>query len=246
MTLVGFEAWQLMALAAIVMVAHIVETTLGFGATLIALSLGSFLASLEPWMAVLVALGFVQSGWLAVSGRVHIAWDALARIILPVAAAGLAVGILVRDAAGHEALRKGFGIFVAMLASIEVFRLFRAKAQTPLVAGGLPHLFLGGIIHGLFATGGPLVVYYAGRTLVTRLEFRATLAVLWLILNSVLGAQLALAGRLGFGTLMLALLMLPAAITGIAIGERLKMNEQKFKFATFGLLVLAGVLLAVR
>lgn len=246
MSLAGFEAWQLVVLAGIVMLAHSVETALGFGSTLLALSLGTFLVPLETWMAVLVALGFVQSGWLAASGRVHIAWDPLARIILPVAGAGLVVGIFVRDAAGHEALRKAFGVFVASLASVEVFRLLRARAQPPLVAGGLPHLFLGGIVHGLFATGGPLVVYYAGRTLARRVEFRATLAVLWLTLNAGLAFQLIRAGRLNDTTLRLAAVMLPAALLGIAVGERLKMNEHKFKFATFGLLMVAGVLLAVR
>ena len=50
----------------------------------------------------------------------------------------------------------------------------------------LGFLALGGIAHGLFGTGGPMIVYVARRRLADKLAFRSTLAVLWLALNAAL------------------------------------------------------------
>ena len=55
-------------------------------------------------------------------------------------------------------------------------------------------LGLGGFVHGLFGTGGPMIVYVVRRRLADKRAFRSTLAVLWLVLNIGLLSKFALAG----------------------------------------------------
>jgi uncharacterized membrane protein YfcA len=55
--------------------------------------------------------------------------------------------------------------------------------------GRLPYyliLVVGGMVHGAFASGGPLVVLYASKTLTDKGSFRATLCLLWTTLNTLL------------------------------------------------------------
>lgn len=50
-------------------------------------------------------------------------------------------------------------------------------------------LVAGGFIHGVFSSGGPLVVIYARNALVDKSNFRATISMFWLSLNTVMLVQ---------------------------------------------------------
>lgn len=103
-------------------------------------------------------------------------------------------------------------------------------------------------MHGAFATGGPFVVYVTGRDLADKATFRATISTLWALLGMVLCATYALDGSLGASSLAAsAVLALPAA-TGLVLGEWLhaRAQAQTFRTALFGMLLVAGVLLAIR
>jgi hypothetical protein len=197
-------------------------------------------------MAVLVGLGLVQSSWLASRGFRHVDWPRLFRLILPSAAAGLAVGIGIRDLVNGRWLSVLFGVFVTIFSMIELDSLRKKAVRAPLPAKGVPYLVAGGVVHGLFATGGPLVVYYAGRAIHSRAVFRSTLAILWLVLNIVLLTQLSLAGTYTMATLKSSAFLLPAALFGITLGEWMPVADEAFHKPTFALLAITGLALVIR
>lgn len=233
---------ELLLLAGIILLAHTAETVLGFGATLIALALGVHLFPLDELLLILVVLGLVQSTWLILRGYRHIDWPCLLRRIIPFAAFGMAGGIALRGAAPEYTLKLILGTFVMAIAAWELRRHFRKATPAAPFSGSRAAAILsaGGVFHGLFASGGPLVVYYASRRLTTPVVFRSTLAVLWFALNAVLFMQLTWAGSWQTSPLPLLGFLLVAAVLGIAVGESLRINKDHFRILTYGLLLMSG------
>lgn len=233
----------LLGLAAILVVAHTAETILGFGSTLIALSLGVHLFPLEKLLSALVMFGLVQSVWILSRAWRHIDRTLLLTRILPFAAIGLAAGIFLRDVAGETLLKHILGGFVVAVAAVELVLLARnhpRKFGVPLHTAA-PLLVGGGIFHGLFASGGPLIVYYSSRAIPRPEVFRATLSALWLVLNIVLIVQLGLQGRVTPEVTKIFGSALPGALTGMLIGSRIKLHARGFQALTYGLLLVAGI-----
>jgi hypothetical protein len=236
---------NLLLLGCILVVAHIAETTLGFGATVIALALGVHLVPLETLIPVLVILALLQSIWLVARWFRHIEWRILLRHILPAAGVGIPIGIWCRELADESQLRTILGAFIVVVSSVELVRLFRGKTL-----GGefhwysrIPLLAAGGIFHGLFATGGPLIVYYASRQLRTQTSFRATLSTLWLVLNTVLLITFFINAQIGSETIKMTAIVLPGLLAGIVLGSLIRVHELTFRKITYGLLLVSGLVL---
>ena len=116
------------------------------------------------------------------------------------------------------------------------------------VRGGTLLLWLAGVVHGAWGSGGPLVVFVTGRDVEDASARRATLAVLWIALNAVLLASLILDGRVDARTLMQTLALLPVVVVALTLGEWLAARLSDRPFRAFGaaLLGAAGVLLILR
>ena len=242
------EITNILLLALILVLAHVVETTLGFGDTIISLAFGLFLFPLEVLLPALVALAILQSAWLVIRWHRQVNWRLLLITILPLAFAGMLGGILIRDYANETVLIIVLGVFIVLVSSVELIGLhLRKSAAGPLPRClAVPVLLGGGIFHGLFATGGPLVVYYAGREIREPQAFLGTLAVLWLILNVVLYATMWMAGSAGVQSLQLAGMVLPGFIAGVVIGSFIKVKELTFKKLTWSVLLIVGIIQLIR
>jgi len=192
---------------------------------------------LEQLLPVLVGLNLVVSLYIVVRHRAAIAWPVLLRRVLP--------PMLLFRLGSSAALERGFGLFVAALAGIELLAA-RAPVALPARSGALV-LLAGGLMHGLYASGGPMAVYYASRQLPDKGHFRSTLSVLWLLLNAVLIGSYLFGGKLGQGTAELIALNLPALCAGIWCGEWLhgRLPQTAFRRIVLVLLLAGGLVLLV-
>jgi uncharacterized membrane protein YfcA len=240
----------LFLLSCILVAAHMVETVTGFGATVIALSLGVHLVDVRELVAALVLVAWIQSAWILLRSFRHTQGRLLFTRILPACALGFPLGIWCFRALGGEGLKVLLGVFVTAVASMELRRLYRKNtAARPLSRpAGFGLLAAGGFFHGLFASGGPLIVYYASRALQDKTAFRVTLSALWLILNSVLIAFYIPTGRMAGQAPALALCLLPAVALGILSGEILhsRVNEETFRKIVQIVLLFTGLTLLVQ
>lgn len=236
------------ALAAIVLVAFGTEAALGFGAMVISIALGAQLAPIGALLPVLVPLNLCLSVYLAVRYRRDVDRRFLARRILPPVIVGVPLGLLAFARLPGGVLVRLFGGFVVTLAALELVRILRRASPRdlgPITRNLL--LVAGGAVHGAFATGGPFVVYVAGRELADKAAFRATISALWALLGAILCATYALDGSLGVSSLAAsAVLAIPAA-AGLVVGEWLhaRAQAQTFRTALFAMLLVAGLLLAL-
>jgi len=239
----------LILLALIIIAAHLVETVTGFGATVIALALAVHLVPLPTLVVTLVILAWVQSAYLIARGYRHIDFAMLFKRVLPICGVGLAVGAYLFSVLDVPLLKKVLGGFVVAVAAVELWRL-RRDQQTPgrlrpLIGASL--LAGGGIIHGMFASGGPLIVYHASREIPDKQVFRVTLSMLWILLNSALLISYGISGRIDVASAALAGKLLLAVAMGVVLGELIhrRVNERRFRVVVQGVLLFTGAVLLI-
>lgn len=242
-------AGALALLLPVVFAAFAVEASLGFGATVIAVALGSFAMPLGAFLPALVSVNLVLSATIVGRHRDGVDLRVLLGRIVPLMALGLPLGMLLFARADERLLRGLFGALVVVLSSLELLAMRRAPATATRPVAAAPAaalLLLGGVVHGAFATGGPMAVYVAGRLLDKR-RFRSTLSALWLLLNAVLLARFVVAGSYDAASARLAALLLVPLVAGLVAGERLhgRIDARRFRLLVFSLLLVAGLVLAI-
>lgn len=237
------DAWLWLAL--FVFLAYGIEAVTGFGSIVIALSLGALLLPINAMLPVLVPLNICMTGYLVSRHRRHIHWPTLLRLILPLMAAGTLAGYGLRPWLGEQLLRMLFGLLVVWFAGRELWRSMnglRVRRHGPVWTGSW--MFLAGITHGLYASGGPLLVYALTGVSLDKAQFRATLLTVWLSLNGLLTLVFALDGSL-WPSLPRVAMFLPVLVAGVLLGEWLhhRVDEDRFRQVVFAVLLVTGVVL---
>lgn len=236
-------------LALVVFAAFLAEATVGFGATVVTVALGAFLYPLDLLLPAFVPINVLLSSYLVIRYWKSVDWKLLLRRVIPLMGVGLPLGMLVFTLGEDRLLKIVFGVFVVILSVIELARLFRQKGEAKplgLVIRSIL-LLLGGVVHGMFATGGPMAVYVTGRELEDKTAFRSTLAALWLLLNLALVVGYAINGSLTLEAGRISLILIVPLLVGILAGEWLhhRVKASIFRGLLFGLLLVAGALLAI-
>lgn len=239
---------QLAYLALVFFTAFFVQSSIGFGAAIIAIALGSLVAGLDDLLPTIVFASIAVSGFLAVRHAGHIDKRLLFGRVVPLMGIGIPVGLQLYDLLDGPSLKRLFGAFVVLVSVIELvrLRLHAGRTARPLdpVSGGA-FLLAGGVIHGLFATGGPLVVYVISRNLADKSAFRATLSGLWVVLNTILLVTFVASGRVDSTNLVFTAQMLVPLALGLLAGEWLhaRIRGEAFRVAVYVLLLATGVVL---
>lgn len=243
----------LLAFCLVVSAAYAIQTVAGFGSMLFCVTVGAQLLSVQEMLTLAVPVSILQSLYIIVRDHRHVRWRLLLKRVLPLLALGMALPLTFFDGTEADALRPVFGLMVLGLAVRELW-LVRRPAETrparpPL--GPLPFAATtagAGFVHAIFATGGPLLVYALGRLELNKATFRATLAVVWMLLNVALVMKFAYADQYGprqLAALPWVVLGLPL---GIVVGEIIhqRVDELRFRTLAWGLLALAAVPLIFR
>ncbi|MEW9797076.1 TSUP family transporter [Alteromonas sp. CYL-A6] len=227
-----------------VLVAFTIEAMTGFGSIVVALSIGALVMNIHDLMQWLVPLNILMTGPLVFRHRRHIDYDLLIKHILPLMGLGTLVGVL---ATGYlpELFSKGLFALIVCWFAIRSLAHLHAPAHSALTRGAL--IFSAGITHGLFASGGPLLVYACARSAMDKARFRATLLSVWLTLNTALTLWFLLFDNLASQATHIAWLV-PCVVAGALCGNALhnKVSQAQFSRVVFGLLLLVGVLLLAK
>ncbi|HEY0881112.1 MAG TPA: sulfite exporter TauE/SafE family protein [Archangium sp.] len=237
-------------LAGIVFLSFLVEAATGFGSMVVALTLGALWFTVPELLGWLIPVNMVLSAYLVTRGRRDVQWRFLGTRMIPLMAVGLGVGTLVAAKANEASwLKAVFGVFVIGVAAWQLKTALRPSGDARPLPGParVAALFGAGVIHGIFATGGPLAVFVSARELPEKAAFRATLSTLWLALNTLVLPRLVLEGQVTVTTLQTSALMLLSLGAGIAAGEWIhhRIAEGGFRIAVAGLLLAAGCVLTV-
>jgi uncharacterized membrane protein YfcA len=208
----------------IILSTHILEGITGFGCTIVAMPFAVMLFDFETARASLTVTALIQCLYICLRNYRKISWRDLA-IFLFFMGIGMPVGMMIYYYLSPELLKKILAVFSALVSVRGLFIFFHRKKRNVEEQCLLPGfvfkglLVAGGIIHGAFTSGGPLVIIYALEKIKGKSFFRATMCAMWSILNSVLLAQLFLARKIPFVSLKLVLGSLPFLVAGILVGN---------------------------
>lgn len=239
----------LLLVGLVIFITHTLEAITGFGCTVLAFPFVIFLMKdLEQAKIVLSILAWVLAAYFALAKYKRINWNQFG-IILLFAALGMPVGMLIFKSLDAAFLTKALGVFIVFSAAIQLYKCYfpdKSDRKTPAFVGYI-FLLAGGIVHGAFAVGGPLIVLYSAKKIPDKGQFRATMCLLWATLNTVLIVQYFLEKKLTVEVGRDLLVLLPFLLAGIVVGELIhnKVSEILFKKIVFASLLLVGATMVI-
>lgn len=237
----------LLLVGLVVFITHTLEAITGFGCTVLAFPFVILLMKdLEQAKIVLSILAWVLAAYFVVTKFKRIWWRQFG-IILLLAGMGMPIGMLIFKSLDAALLNKILGVFIVLSAAVQLFKCYVPATKfhaIPQIVGYFL-LFAGGVVHGAFAVGGPLIVLYSANKIPDKGQFRATMCLLWTTLNSVLIVQYFVEKKLTVEVGHDLLFLLPFLIAGIVAGEMIhnKVSETLFKKIVFISLFLVGILM---
>lgn len=107
---------------------------------------------------------------------------------------------------------------------------------------------LAGIVHGIFVSGGPLLISYLTTRIRDKISFRATISTVWIFLNTLILLDDVRSGYWTPELMKVQLISIPFLLAGMFIGGVLvkRMSQRKFMKLTYILLIISGISLLVK
>lgn len=227
----------------IVFMANVIEGITGFAGTMLAMPASIGLIGMQEAKSVLNLVAILASLRIAVSNRQNIQIKQTITVILWMSL-GMGIGVSLFDHLAVEILLPCYG---GLIAAVSFHGLF-VKHNVKLPKIGLIFVvILAGVIHGMFLSGGALLVIYGVNVLKDKAIIRATLAPVWIALNLILLLQELIAGTINNRIVFLFSICIFPTLLALYLGEFLhkKLSQELFIRVTYILLLLSGVSLVV-
>ncbi len=220
-------------------VTNTIMTITGFAGTMLAMPASILLLGVEDARFILNVTAILSCVFIAVQQWKYSNKKELKKILC-IMLIGMAVGTMLYHVIPMNFLLSAYGVVIVIVALQRLF--FPQAAQLPQWAY-LPILIAAGIIHGMFVSGGALLVLYATLVLTDKSEFRATIASTWAVLDPtffVLNFDVALWNP---DNLLLIAACIPPLILSVYLGNWLhkRIGKEWFMKLTYVLLVASGL-----
>lgn len=222
-------------------VAYTVQGITGFAGNMFAMPVGIYTLGMGESIAVLNAMGVMACGLLSLLNFKSIDWHELGRIIgvmLPF----MLVGIWVDNVVSLGALLRVYGLIIMGVGLYNLVskrqRFLPSWAQWVVLAAA-------GLIQGMFISGGALLVIYAVQKIQDKHRFRATLSMVWTVLNLLYAGIAFQGGAFTPVVVNVVLACIPlaalATVLGNWVGKRI--SKEHFLKIAYAVLALIGALL---
>lgn len=217
---------------------NVIQGITGFAGTVLAMPFTILLYGIDvakPSLTILTALACL---FITARNFRHIAWREFFKIIL-LMFAGVLAGEAIYPLFQTGVLLQIYAVFIIAIA---LLGLLKRKDRDLPEAAMCGCVLLAGVIHGMFISGGPLLIIYAVRKLPDKNRFRATLSLIWICLDLYLIIKQYAAGLLTASTLSITALGIPMLLLGVLLGSILakKMSQALFLKLTYVLLIISG------
>ncbi len=234
----------LLILAVVIAIAYTVQTATGFGAAVLTLAAGAFLMPIPELVALMVPLSLAQTSWVVARNHRSVDLRYLLLWVTPLMGGATALSFWLLSDLSNDQLKSALGVMILALSAWELLGMWRAAPERGRsVKVEVAALLGAGVVHGVFATGGPLLVYAISRRGMDKRTLRGTLTAAWIPLNVILMVQLLAAGRITEATLADTALLMLGLPVGIWLGEKLhrRVDERRFRVMVFTVMALAGI-----
>lgn len=223
--------------------ANLLQAITGFAGTLISMPPTIKLIGVDEAKALLNAIAQISSLMIVISGWRKINWKEFGKMFV-LMVIGMIAGIRIFEVFPVSQLLTFYGILIILIA---LWKLY-GKTEVHLPdAAMLLVVLAAGVIHGMFVSGGALLVIYAASVLHEKEEFRATIALMWVTTGCyITGAQVR-AGHFNTHVVFLMLAGILPVFLGTWIGTKLvkRLRQDIFMKITYVLLLLSGIMAIV-
>ena len=235
-------------LAPIVLFSFTIQAMTGFGSIVIALTIAALFLPIPELLPVLVALNLPLCLWVVTRQFDKIDFKLLLAIF-PVLTLGVLGGVLLTPLLDGPVLKKVFGTIVVLFALREIYLLIKGRDLATMSATEFQvWMSISGLVHGLYASGGPPLVYAVGRRVQDKGVFRASLMFVWLIFNIILFGIYLYQGRFTTHLAIETCILMITIPIGLWAGEILhhRVPDKPFRMTIQVTLVLAGAALVFK
>lgn len=252
--------WREILFFLILFGANMIQAITGFAGTLLAMPPSMQLIGVNEAKTVLAILDQISCLLIVLTGFRHINWKEFAKMAV-LMVIGMFAGMKIFEAFPIGQLLTLYGLMILCIALWKLFgqklvqsrkgalkekdETLSGKEKSPLRSVGLLLVILAaGVIHGMFVSGGALLVIYASTALKEKEEFRATMAMLWVTIGCYITGNQIRGGYFNSQVIFLCLAGLIPLFAGIFAGTRLvkRINQDTFLKLTYVLLIISGVL----
>lgn len=225
----------------VLFVANVIQAITGFAGTLLAMPVSMLLLGVNKAKVILNIMGFLSCLCIALKERKYIRYSILGKIILFMGI-GMAVGVLLFENISLDFLLLLYGILIIAIACKNIFGS-RKKKKVVKKSLMTVSLLAAGVIHGMFVSGGALLVIYATSVLKEKKTFRATIAAVWVILNGGLMVSDYIHNCITGEVIKIIVLGIVPLFVAIAIGNKIhdQINQKIFLTITYILLLISGL-----
>ena len=192
--------WREILFFLILFGANLIQAITGFAGTLLAMPPSMQLLGVDEAKSVLAVLDQLSCLLIVLTGFRHINWKEFGKMAV-LMVIGMFAGMKIFEVFPIQQLLTLYGVMILGIALWKLFgqRLIQGRKTEPektSEAGLLPErnfslrslamlcvILAAGVIHGMFVSGGALLVIYASSALKEKEEFRATMAMLWVTIG---------------------------------------------------------------
>lgn len=226
----------------VILISNTIETITGFAGTLLAMPPSMILIGINEAKVALNFLSLLTCTFITIKNYKSINKEEFINMFLFMTV-GMLVGIKVFDRLEANMILKAYSLLLVSVGLSSLSGKSGKKKLSPTLS--IIILISAGFIHGMFVSGGSLLVIYAANKLKNKSEFRATLAPLWMGLNSILLYEQASTGLINLQIVKLIAISILPMILGIFFGEKLhhKINQAFFLKITYVLVTISGLML---
>lgn len=236
---------QLAVLVPVMALGAYIQAVTGFAMGLVAVGAAGMLGVVPIGvMAAAVSIMTLFNAGTALYGRTHLVDRRLAGLILATMMPGVVGGVLLLDhlsGTWAEVLNALLGGFILLGGTLLTLKPAPRPAPSG-AAGSLAVGTLGGLFTGLFATGGPPVVYHLYREPAAVTTIRVTLLAVFLVSAATRVGYLGMRGSLTPDILLLSGMSIPVVVAATGLGRRFPppLSDLQMRRVAFALLVAIG------
>lgn len=227
----------------VIFLTNIIQGITGFAGTVLAMPPSILLQGIDVAKPILNLLGLFASIWIVVISYKDLNKKEFIKVMI-IMFLGLLAGIYIYSVIPVPILLKIYAVFIILIA----LKGLLVKKEIELKEWILNSIvFVAGIIHGMFVSGGPLLIIYAAQKFREKSEFRATVSAVWIILNGYLAYSHWQTGLFTSTTITKLCWGIIPLLLGMIIGNILhkKMSQKMFLLITYILLIISGLTLLI-
>ena len=178
---------EIILILTVIFVSHVIQGITGFAGTLIAMPWIAMLIGIEEARGILNLITILSCITIAVTSFRNICWRELLKISV-LMSVGLCFGLQLIKVLDSQMLLSIYGIFIICVAirGLVIMKMGQEKSNEKSSWYLYLVLVLAGVIHGMYVSGGALVIIYATTKFKDKEVFRVTVAMIWIILNSII------------------------------------------------------------